>query len=576
MAGGLGWMTEPREDRPTTSYSGLTDAPSSQAGSERGAAGPPAGSLAAHLARSDRGEETRLAPERYADELAAIARDLDQLHRRGIVHGNVRPESISFQAGTGKLSLAAPSLADDGAALPVGDPYVAPEQHLGEQGPSIDQYALGVLAREVFTARAAPAPTAPLLDVLRQATAPTPDDRFPDIAKLGEALSSAVRREAPYGWADRVAAKSGRGRAALAPAFLFAGLLLSVAAFHDARDPLTGSLFIAVIAPITAAAAGVMVGGLVWIAAAIRRPRWPSVRWVQPPWVPLLAVAATFVLIEVGGGDVMEESFQVIVGIYALRALLAPPPERAGGWLIAVLRRWDMRRVLPPIQRRLISFGFPAAILAVLLAPIAVGALWQEKFEFPSEPAREYGSLVTVADFRGAVGGGNYKDACRVLMTAEAAAPLRDCPDVLHWADVVQENDPLTESGARILGMQGVIDRYRVQELPAPGEGRFWRILLPDGEREAGAMYTQGANPRRISVMLSRNPPLPAGSKLRSLWLYDTVWRGDRWWITGFRACQIGAPGSGRRDAKCLVREGLPGPQVRALLARVKSNSEQR
>ncbi|HVQ57304.1 MAG TPA: hypothetical protein VMS60_00195 [Solirubrobacterales bacterium] len=569
-------MNQPQKDHSTTSYTGLTDAPPSRTGyGQEPPTGPPAGSLAAHLERSDRGEEPRLSPERYANQLAGLARELGGLHERGILHGDVRPQSISFAAGTEELSLAAPALADAGAPLPVGDPYIAPEQHLGEQGASIDQYALGVVSREVFTARAAPPPTAPLLDVLRQATAPGPDDRFSDVGALGEALTSAVNREAPYGWADRLAARSARTRAALAPAGLFAGLILAVA-LDDARDPLTGPLFIAVLAPVTAVAAAVLVAGLVWIAGAIRRPRWRSLRFVRPPWVPLLAVVSILTLVGLGGGSVMEEAFQVIVGVYGLRMLLAPPPESSGRWLIAVLRRWDMRRVLPPVRRRLVTFGFPTAILAVLLAPVIVGTLWSEEFEFPTSPAREFSPLVAVADFRGAIGAGDYGFACRKLLTAEAAAPRRDCPDVVHWADVVQDNDPLTESGARILGMRGVIERYKVQELPPPGNGRFWRILTADGKREAGAMYTVGTSGERITVLLTRKPFPPPGSKLRSLWLYETVWQPDHWRISEFSACEVGVPGSGRRDAKCLAKDDLPGDRARALLARVEANSERR
>lgn len=567
-------MDPSQDDRATTTYSQIGAALPSETAAEREAESPPEGSLAAHLKRSDGGEENRLGPERYADELAAIARSLAELHERGIVHGNVRPESISFDTDTGRLRLSPPVLVDEGASLPAGDPYIAPEQHLGEEGPSIDQYTLGVVAREVFTARAAPGPTAPLHDTLRRATAPVPDDRYPDVAQFGEALASAVRREAPYGLADRLATRSVAFRAALVPGALMATIIL-VVALGDARDPFTGPLFTAVLAPVVAGATAVIATSLVWGAAAIRRRVWSSLRLVQPFWVPLVAIGVIFAVIARGDGNIVENGFQVIVGVYAARALLAPPPASSGRWLIGLLRRWDMRRTLPPARRRAISAAVYAAILGVLLAPMAVGTLWPIPFEFPTSPAREYAPLVAVANFRGAIGDGEYDYACRKLMTPEAAAPARDCPDVVGWAAAVLDNDPAIRAGAQVLGVRGSLDRFRVQELPHPGGGRFWAILAPDGEREAGAMYTVGTSERRVTVMLSRDPPQPPDN-FRSLWLYEAVKRADWWRIAEFRACDVGAPGSGRRDARCLARDGLPGARVRALLAQVRSRAEQR
>lgn len=232
-------MDHLRNDEATTTLGGTLGAPAPETGWEQRGGAEAEGSLAAHLRRGDLGEEDRLSPERYADELAAVARSIAELHERGIVHGAIRSQGVSFDPDTGRLQLPPPALGGDGALPSVDDPYVAPEQHLGEEGPSIDQYALGVLAREVFTARAAPAPTAPLQDALRRATAPNPDDRFPDIARFGEELASAVRREAPHGLADRVAARSARSRAALAPGGLLAAIIL-ITALGDARDPPPG------------------------------------------------------------------------------------------------------------------------------------------------------------------------------------------------------------------------------------------------------------------------------------------------------------------------------------------------
>lgn len=558
-------MHRPQADSSTESYAGPSGVPPSS--NAAGGAPPPPRSLAAHLELIDRGEESRLSAERYADALATVARSLGELHERGLVQGNIRPERLSFDVDSGQIELPPPALGRGGdAPLPAGDPYVAPEQHLGEEGPSVDQYAFGVLARDVFTARAAPPPTASLRDVLRQGTAPRPEDRYPDLAAFGEALAAAVRGEAPRGLADRIEAMDARSRASMAPGALMAALILLVA-LGDARDPLMGPYFTAVLAPAAAGAAGALVGFLVRIAAAIRRASWPCLAIAARPWAPIAAIAAIFAAILASGGEVTGKGFEVIVGVYAARALLAPPPDNAAGLLVGLLRRWDTRRTLASPRRQAVSVGAPAAVVAILLAPVVVGTLWPISFDMPSIPAPEYPPLVTVASFRAALGNDEYRYACRELMTREAAAPPRLCPNVLRWAAVVQLNDPATEAPGLVLGERGALERFGVQELPRPGEGRSWLIRAADGERESGAMYTEGSSERRITVLLSRLPPAPRGSELRSLWLYETVQQSRGWRIAGFRACEIGPGGSGRQDARCLARNSLSAARVKALLA---------
>ena len=520
-------------------------------------------SLAAHLKRADGGEEPRLGAERYADALAAAARSLGELHERGLAQGNIRAESLSFNVEEAHIGLPSPVLGQSrDAPLPAGDPYVAPEQHLGEEGPSIDQYALGVVAREVFTARAAPPPTASLRDVLRRATAPRVEDRYTDIVAFGEALVRAVRGEAPRGLAERLEAVSARSRMAVVPGVLMAALVLG-GTLGSARDPLFGPLFTAVLAPLAAGALGVLAGLLVWVAAAIRRPRWPVLPMVQPNWVPVSAVAVVFAVILWRGGDVVADGFEVIVVVYAVRALLAPPPEGSARWLAAPLRRWDTRHMLPTPSRQIVT----AVPIAVLLLPVAIGVLWPAQFELPTAPAREYPPVVATDIFRAALGSGEYGYACRRLMTREAAGSPRLCPDVLRWAAAVQLSDPATRAPGRVLGERGALERFGVQELPTPGTRRSWLIIAPGGERQAGAMYTEGASESRVTVLLSRRLPVPASGELRSLWLYETVKRPDGWRIAGFKACDVGPPGSGRQDARCAARNGLSAARVHALLA---------
>ena len=119
-------MDRPRNEEATTTLAGTPGAPAPETGWEERGGTPAEDRLAAHLRRSDLGEENRLSPERYADELAVLARGIAELPARGIVHGAIRSQGISFDQGTGRLQLPPPALGSDGALPSVDDPYVAP------------------------------------------------------------------------------------------------------------------------------------------------------------------------------------------------------------------------------------------------------------------------------------------------------------------------------------------------------------------------------------------------------------------------------------------------------------------
>lgn len=533
----------------------------------------PGESLAAHLERSDRNDEPRLPAERYAALLASVAQALDALHERGLVHGDVTPDSLFLTPDNAELVLAAPAIAHVEAA-PLDDPYVAPEQHQGEVGPSIDQYALGIVAREIFAAAAAPPLTAPLHEALRYATAPRPVDRFATSAELGAAIEAAVRQEAPHRLADRIAAANPASRTAIAPAALVAAIML-VLALGDGRDPLLGPAYAAIFIPLAIAGGTVVAWILVWMAATIRGRRLPSLRFVNRPWIAPVAIAALVCATAVSGGDPTAEWFWIVVGVYALRSLLSAPGERAGSWLIGLLRRWDRRRFLPPSRRRLVSAGVPAVLIAIVWAPAIVGVIWPRSAELPSSPASEYNTMIAVNNFRAALGNHEYEKACRHLLTPDAAGVPERCPEILRFASAVQDADPATQSKTPVLGERGSLGWLRMQEIPAPGDNRAWTVLTPDPPRVAGAMYTVGSGDGRIDVMLSRQPPRSRSERLRSTWLYELERYPELWRIDGFRACTLPPPGKGRLDARCIVRDRLPEKYLRVALAKL-DQAEQR
>jgi hypothetical protein len=108
----------------------------------------------------------KLSIRRVCETLGQIADALDVLHRRGIVHGDVKAENVVMvqeQVGTRKRSVARlidfglshrPAITVESEALWGTPEYLAPERILG--GPATmasDIYALGVLAFELLTGR---------------------------------------------------------------------------------------------------------------------------------------------------------------------------------------------------------------------------------------------------------------------------------------------------------------------------------------------------------------------------------------------------------------------------------------
>ena len=206
----------------------------------------PGGSLAARMT-GDR----RLSPDELIPVLVSIADGLADLHRRGVVHRDVKPQNILFAADRAKLADFGLALADDNEGLSeltapgtaVGTiTYLAPEVLAGERASTAaDVYALGVVAfvgltgewprpagsmAELVAAAQVPArrasAAAPELgpafdDVIAAALAPRPADR-PDALDLATGLTAALGRWSRDGGVDRRASAAMAATAAAAAA----------------------------------------------------------------------------------------------------------------------------------------------------------------------------------------------------------------------------------------------------------------------------------------------------------------------------------------------------------------------
>ena len=175
------------------------------------------GSLEGQLTQSGRVEldDARLLVEHVGAALTAA-------HRAGVIHRDVKPANVflddegNYYLGDFGIALEAAELGDPTAALSAGSPaYAAPEQLRRERvGPTADVHGLGISLYEALTAQLPfpqaaseaellqrqlnqPIPSvrasrpdlpAGIDEVLAQATAKDPADRFPTVAELVEAF----------------------------------------------------------------------------------------------------------------------------------------------------------------------------------------------------------------------------------------------------------------------------------------------------------------------------------------------------------------------------------------------------
>ena len=194
----------------------------------------PGGSLAARMTGG-----RRMSPDELVPVLVSIADGLADLHRRGVVHRDVKPQNILFAPDRAKLADFGLALADETEGLSdltapgtaVGTlSYLAPEVLSGERASAAaDVYALGVVAfvgltgelpraagsmTELVAAAQGPArrasSVAPELgpafdDVIGAALAPLPADR-PDALEIATGLTAALGRWSRDGGAVRRAA----------------------------------------------------------------------------------------------------------------------------------------------------------------------------------------------------------------------------------------------------------------------------------------------------------------------------------------------------------------------------------
>jgi len=166
-------------------------------------------------------KRAEVTPESAARVVSDALARLGDLHRAGVVHGDIRPNSVIIdEAGT-------VALVDAGlpAASTRRDDYTSPEEQRGEAPtPASDIYRMGLVlcraisgslpfrtasAAEISAAHLEAAPAAPsslsaiappeLDAVVLTALAKAPAERYPDADSMREALDAALKPVAPMG-----------------------------------------------------------------------------------------------------------------------------------------------------------------------------------------------------------------------------------------------------------------------------------------------------------------------------------------------------------------------------------------
>jgi hypothetical protein len=516
--------------------------------------------LADHLAA---GPGARRLTEDYADALRVVARTLQGAHDRGLVHLDLRPERIAWGPPGSAPKLADFSIGgfDDD---PTPDAYVAQERFLDERGPSVDQYALGVIAHEVFTAPGAPPLTEPVRRAIGRATATDPGDRFATAAEFGDGLRAAVDAEAPRGLAERIAKLSPAKRAGLG-----AGI---VAAFSSAFAN-------TVIAPGSAEGASTMLlsnilamglfGAVAFVAVALAtrirgNRRLLSFRLFSRPPVQL-AILIGLVVLRVPSGSNLAD---VVPGsaLIALTgcALLSPPRSNRGDLLMLVAHLWDRHLAWAPLARRAATAA-AIILLALAAAAPALAKTFFDNFDFPTVSAREFGPLIAVWNLRTMLAKDEDGPACDAVMSVAADRDPELCRRIAHIAAWVEAKEPVRHSRWDF-AVSGGLARFRVQEIPGPPSRRTWLVLTPE-HKVAGSMFTTGPEGKGVIVMLSRQPAHGMSVDLRQDWLYEVVWNGHEYRVAEFRACTIAPPGSGKPPADCVISSVTTRAELEKLAA---------
>ena len=149
---------------------------------------------------SQRIKRGRLMPSESARILKDVGDALDYAHSAGVIHRDVKPQNVLlddagrvYLADFGIAKMIESSAHMTQTGMITGTPqYMAPEQALGKPiDKSIDIYALGIVAYELFTGRVPFSADTPVAVLMKQASEPMP---LPPVSEVQEEVTRAILR----------------------------------------------------------------------------------------------------------------------------------------------------------------------------------------------------------------------------------------------------------------------------------------------------------------------------------------------------------------------------------------------
>jgi hypothetical protein len=517
--------------------------------------------LREHLRDAAAGRIDHMGPERCVQLIAEAAETLQRLHERGLTYGAVSPENLVLDRGAKRVLLMSLPILGDGPPLSApsnSNRYTAPERFVGVLTPAADQFALAIVALEMFNAGTAAALTGPVQAVLDRATRQRPDERFDSLRAFGQALTHAVRQEAPLTASDRLERMRLSWRYALGPAIIFAicGYLVRLLE----RRPQVNPAVTAIVTPILS---GLFAAGLIAALIAIRR-RFGFSRGMagvvsrrRLVLLLILAVPVAGVLIVAQRQSLVQWEPVVFLGWAALAALIGPVTPDSGRWIIARLRRSERRFSRVRNRRTLALFSLTLIASVSLLAwlPGEVTQIWPA--DSHTLTAADSGALGAIWGFRNGLYAGDYARACSYvdIPTARRHAPCS------AWAPFVarlQAGDPIDRPPAgNIFGVappNSFLLDYKGNYVHGL---TLWELRPRDSPgKYVGSMIAEVPNETLVEVFITRNRPASTShSASEHAWFYEAQLLDGHFFVRRVDDCVLPAPGAGAGPAQCIFRD---------------------
>jgi hypothetical protein len=505
------------------------------------------GSVAEHLAEVASGKRAPLEPATWARLFEEAAVALDALHKRHVIHRDVKPANLLFDRGGERLLLADFSIASKlrrrGGNRPRGDGqdlagtrrYIAPEVLQGRMGQAVDQYGLAVTATEALGDRATPAAR----QVLVRASDQAPEERFPTVTAFAVALRSALEDTGTHRASlrlERVSPKWRQGWGAGAAAFAFVYAVL-VAIRPDGLNWAGGVL-------IPGLGAGATIVLIRWLNFLRGKRTQPRFRYADRPWFPVVLFVAAVIgarpLIVHEPRSAAKILFYCWVGSLVLTSLLGSVRRNPGERLIVLVQRWERRREAArrtPLGWRGPEVALAAGVLLLIAIPAALSAVIPGSFS--NQTARDYPALVLVSQFRAASLAGELSRACGLMRRVPESGDWLRCeewsPLAAGWLrdDVAAHGAPaLTDDE---LDGTDVSFASESETYGAPS----WEVWRPAGGHEdVGVLSREDQSGHVWTVSLTRAQPAddPLAFQ-RSFWEYEIANRAGHWEITSIETC---------------------------------------